>query len=569
MARKARSTYKIRPPIPLEAIVEIENRIGKSLKGWDECPPLFVSPPPERVEGVYFDVAAVVRVVEALRCLRHTKGRWAGVPFDPEPWQIVWVIAPVWGWRKPDGNRVIQTVWWELPRKNGKSTCASGLALVLLAADGEQGAEVYAAAASRDQARIVFDESKKMAMASPALSGKIKLYKSSIYVPKTGSSLKVLSRVAEVAHGLNVSGAIVDEVHVHKSRALIDALETGTGAREQPLIIFITTADEGESTTIYAEKHEYAEKCASGVIDDPTFWCVIWAAEEADDPYSEATWKKANPGYGVTVRPEWIRKEAAKAKETPTYYASFCRLILNRRIRMVARWLPAGAWDASAGLLREDELPGRECYGGLDLASTLDLAAFCLLFPFEDHIRALWRIWCPEATVIERTRTNNVPYETWVRQGWITATEGNVIDYDFIRSEITKLADRYRIKEIGFDPWAATQIVTQLQGDGMTMVPVRQGYATLSAPTKELQKRVLEKCFVHGGNPVLRWCAHNMVLSTDPAGNVKPAKDKSTEKIDPLVAAIIAMDRLMRHAPVRRSVYDERYEQGEAGLVTV
>jgi phage terminase large subunit-like protein len=558
MARKARSTCKTRPPIPLEAIEAIGSRIGRSLKGWDECPPLFVSPPPERVEGVYFDVDAVVRVVQALRCLRHTKGKWAGVPFDPEPWQVVWVIAPVWGWRKPDGKRAIQTVWWELPRKNGKSTCASGLALVLLAADGEQGAEVYAAAASRDQARIVFDESKKMAMASPALSGKVKPYKSSIYVPKTGSAFKVLSKVAEVAHGLNVSGAIVDEVHVHKSRALIDALETGTGAREQPLIVFITTADEGESTTIYAEKHEYAEKCAAGVIDDPTFWGVIWAATEKDDPYSEVTWRKANPGYGVTVRPDWIRKEAAKAKETPTYYTSFCRLILNRRIRMVARWLPEGAWDASAGLLREDELPGRECYGGLDLASTTDLAAFCLLFPFEDHVRALWRIWVPEATVIERTRSANVPYETWVRQGWITATEGNVIDYDRIRADIQGLADRYGIKEVGYDPWNATQIVTQLQGDGLTMVPVRQGYATLSAPTKEMQKRVLEKRFVHGGNPVVRWCAHNMVLSSDPAGNVKPAKDKSTEKIDPLAAAVNAMDRLIRHEDSGESVYEER-----------
>ncbi len=523
-----------------------------------------------------FDVGAVVKVVRALRALRHTKGKWAGRPFEPEPWQIVWIIAPIWGWKRPDGQRIIRTVWIEIPRKNGKSTLASGLALVLLCADGEAGAEVYAAAGSTNQARIVFDEAKKMANASPFLKGKLRPLRSVIEVPRTGSYFRVLSRMADAAHGLNVHGAVVDEVHVHKSRDLIDAIETGTGAREQPLVIFITTADEGAPETIYAEKHERAVQLSRRLIDDPATYGVIWAATEDEDPYSEDTWRHANPGYGVTVRPDWIREEAEKARTTPTYFATFARLILNRRVRVQKRWLPLAAWDATAGLLKAEELEGRECYAGLDLSSTTDITALVLLFTFEDHYRVLPFFWVPEDTVLKRTKEEHLPYETWVREGWIQTTPGNVIDYAAIRAKITGvatddegnrvhlpcLADRYQIRELGYDPWNAMQVVLQLQEDGLTCVEVRQGYASMSAPSKQLIAWVLGKKLRHGGNPVLRWMADNLVMRTDPAGNIKPDKEKSTEKIDGMVALIEAVDRAVRHES-QESTYEEH------GLATV
>jgi phage terminase large subunit-like protein len=551
--RTTRSTCD--PPIPREAIPILEEELGRSLKGWDKAAPLHVSPVPS-VEDSYFDVIAVVRVVKALRALRHTKGKWAGSPLEPEAWQIVWIIAPIFGWKRADGRRVIRTVWIEIPRKNGKSTLASGLALVLLCADGEPGAEVYAAAGSTNQARIVFDEAKKMAGAAPLLAKKLRLLRSVIEVPKSGSMFRVLSRMADAAHGLNVHAAVVDEVHVHRSRDLIDAIETGVGAREQPLIVFITTADEGAPETIYAEKHDMAVRLANGTIQDPAWYGVIWAADDADDPFSEATWYRANPNLGISVRLEYIREEAAKARTTPSYYATFCRLLLNRRVRVAARWLPLATWDASAGLLQADELVGRECYAGLDLASTTDIAALVLLFRFDDHYRALPFFWVPEESILQRSRKDQVPYDAWAREGWIQPTPGNVIDYGFIREKVKSLASQYQILELAYDPWNATQLIQELQEEGLTCVPIRQGVASMSAPTKELMRVVMSKELRHGGNPVLRWMADNMVLKADENGNVKPDKAKSTGRIDGLVALIEALDRASRH-DTTRSIFED------------
>lgn len=526
---------------------------------WEQGKPLYRSPDPSHVPGAWFDQAAVDRVVRALRALRHTKGRWAGRPFEPEPWQIEHIIAPIYGWKGADGLRIVRTAWIEIPRKNGKSTIAAGLGLVGLAADGEMGAEVYSAAASRDQARIVFDEAKRMAQRAPALRGKLKCYAASIVAPSTGGSYKVLSSLVEVAHGLNVHTALVDEVHVHKNRGLIDALETGTGAREQPLILFITTADEGEQHTIYAEKHEYAVKIAAGVIDDPTFYTAIWAADDDDDVYSPATWAKANPNLGVTIAPDFIAKEAQRAQASPTFYASFCRLYLNRRVRVEARWLPLATWDASAGIVDVATLEKQPCYVGVDLASTIDLAAVALLFPREDaSVDVLMRFYIPADNIGERVQRDRVPYDVWVRDGLITATPGNVIDYAFIRKDLNDLAERFDIQEVAYDPWNAMQFVLQLQEeDGFTCVPIRQGYASLSGPTKEAIRLVMAKNLRHGGHPVLRWCADNMVTRQDPSGNLKPDKEHSVERIDGMAALITGLARLTAHAD-ETSVYEER-----------
>lgn len=516
--------------------------------GWPVGKPLWQTPLPPEVPGAWFDQAAVDRVVKALRALRHTKGRWAGLPVELEPWQLEHIVSPVFGWKHPDGSRIIRTAWVEMPRKNGKSTVSSGLALVLLCADGEQGAEVYSAAGSRAQARIVFDEAKKMARATPALSKRLRLLADTISVLKTGSRYQALSRVAEAAHGLNVSGAVIDEVHVHKSRHLIDAIETGTGARSQPLVIFLTTADDGDETSIYAEKHNYTVQLAQRVVSDPTFYGVIWAAEENDDPFDERTWRKANPGLGVTVSLEYIRQEAHRAKQLPAYLPTFLRLSLNRRVRAENRALNIADWDASAGLVVEDQLAGRICYGGLDLASTLDIAAFLLAIPSEDGTYdLLCRFWTPEATLAERERRDRVPYRLWVDQGVLLTTPGEVIEYGAIEREIGRLGERFDIREIAFDRWGAAQVRQNLEAAGFVMVQQGQGFASMSAPTKELLGLVISKRIRHGGHPVLRWMADNLVTLSDSAGNVKPDKAKSRQKIDGMVAAIMALDRATRN----------------------
>lgn len=540
--------------------------MGKTTRSTSKAP-LWQTPLPPDVPGAWFDQAAVDKVVRALGALRHTKGRWAGRPLELEDWQLEHIVAPIFGWRHsldadPEsgvapGSRIFRTAWVEMPRKNGKSTVSSGLALVLFSADGEDGAEVYSAAGSQKQAEIVFGESRKMALASPKLKPRLQILKDSIVAPKNGSVYRALSRVAEAAHGLNVSGAVIDEVHVHKSRHLIDAIETGTGARSQPLIIYLTTADDGDETSIYAEKHNYTIQLAKGILTDPTFYGVIWAAEETDDPFAESTWRKANPGLGTTVSLAYVRQEAKRAQAIPAYLPTFLRLSLNRRVRAENRALNIADWDTSAGLVAEDKLAGRVCYGGLDLASTTDLAAFVLVFPNDDgSYEVLCRFWTPEATIPERARRDQVPYQFWVDQGQLTATPGAVIEYRAIELEIQRLAERYDIREIAYDRWGAAQMRQNLEGDGLTVVDMGQGYASMSAPTKELLGLVLAKRLRHGGHPVLRWMADNLVVRTDASGNQKPDKEKSRQKIDGMVALIMALDRATRNGH-DRSVYED------------
>ena len=525
---------------------------------WPQGKPLYQTPLPPDVPGAYFDQEAVDRVVKAIGSLKHTKGKWAGSRFELEPWQLEHIVTPIFGWKRADGKRVFRTVWIEVPRKNGKSSLCSGLAVVLLCADGEQGAEVYSAAADRLQARIVFDAAKQMAMGTPQLATRLKFYAQSMAVPKTASSYRVLSKVAEAAHGLNVSGALVDEVHIHKSRDLIDAIETGTGAREQPLVIFITTADQGEQTSIYAEKHEYTVQLAQGVISDPTFYGVIWAADETDDPFLESTWRKANPGLGVTVNLDYIEKEARRAQQSPSYFPTFLRLSLNRRVRSEARFLNLVDWDNTAGIVVAEKLQGRACYAGLDLASSTDIAALELVFPDEDGTYdVLSYFWVPEENILERGRRDKVSYLGWVNGGLITATPGNVIDYEHIKAKIKELGQVYNILEIGYDRWGAVQLSQNLMDEGFTMVPIGQGFASLSPPTKDLERLVLEKKIRHNGNAVLRWMISNTVVQTDAAENVKPNKAKSTGRIDGVVALVMGIDRAIRNESA-----PSKYESG-------
>ncbi len=520
-------------------------------------PPLVETPPPTRVPGAWYDEAAVDRVVRALAGLRHTKGRWARRPLVLEEFQLEHIIGPIFGWKHPNGLRIRRTAWVEMPRKQGKSTMSSGLGIVLLVADGELGAEVYAAAGAKGQARIVHEPAKQMVRWSPALSGKLKVLADVITVPGTGGIFRVVSSVADLAHGLNVSGAVIDEVHVHKNRELIDALETGTGAREQPLIIFITTPDEGDEFSIYADKHTYTRQVASGAIDDPSHHGVIWAADEGDDPFAEETWIKANPGLGVTVQLDYLRKEANKAKASPSYLPTFERLHLGLRRRSVAKFLDLKKWDRAAGTWTNEDWDGAIAWGGLDLSSNTDLTAFGLVTLAEDGWLADTLCWLPEGSLDRVEAQCHVPLRRWAKEGWLRLTEGDVVDYRQVRADIlARVADLgCTVAEIGYDPFAATETVQYLTDEGITMVPIRQTYLSLSPPTKALERLVLGSTvkhprFRHRGHPVLRWMADCIDVARDQNDNIKPAKPdryKSSKRIDGVAAHVNALARALVH----------------------
>lgn len=494
------------------------------------------------------------------KLLHHSKGEWAGQPFALQAWQRE-VIRELFGWKRADGTRRYRKAYLEIPRKNGKSTLAAGIALLLLFADGEAGAEIYSAAADRGQASIVFDEAKNMTADAPELTKRSQTYKTRVVYPETRSFYQVLSADAFTKHGFNAHGVVIDELHAQPNRELFDVLTTSMGARRQPLLMMITTAGFDRNSVCW-EQHEYALKVANGVIEDHEWFVRIYAADEADDWQAPATWKKANPSYGVTIKPAYLESEARRAAQTPAYQNTFRRLHLNQWTQQETRWLDLSAWDACGEQpINTSLLAGAPCYGGLDLASSSDIAAFVLDFPTEpgEDDRHTWlpHFYIPSENMIERARKDRVPYDAWVRDGLITATPGNTIDYDFIVRDIVRLGEAYDIREIAFDRWGAFQISNTLQGAGFTMAGFGQGYASMSQPTKELLRIVLDKRLSHGAHPVLRWMADNMVVSQDAAGNVKPEKSKSREKVDGMVAGIMALDRATRHRAAA-SVYEQR-----------
>lgn len=518
------------------------------------------------------------------RRLRHTKGEFAGRPFMLEPWQREGIIRPLFGTIDDEGYRQYRTAYIEMARKNGKSEIAAAVALKLLFADGEPGAEIYSAAADRDQASIVFNVAKDMVEANKGLRKRAKIYRTKVIeVPGTGCVYKAISADAFSKHGFNAHGIIFDELHAQPNRELWDVLTTSTGARRQALVFAITTAG-WDRKSICWEQHEYAEKVLSGKVHDPSFFAYIMAlAERCDvcppdlamscehvDWRNERNWYKANPALGVFRSIAEMRRLVVKAQESPALQNTVRRLYLSQWTKQDERWLDLSAWDRAAGSVDEAELVGKFCYAGLDLASTIDVAAFVMVFPVEVvtetpegneqvqiKFKVVSRFWIPQETVTQRTRKDNVPYESWVQRGLITATPGNVIDHDRIKQDIIELRNKHEIRDIGYDRWNATQLVVNLQDAGFVCTPIGQGFGSLSAPTKDLMTYVLDGSLEHGGNPVLRWMADNMAVTQDAADNVKPDKKKSTEKIDGMVALIMGLDRAVRqgHKP---SVYLKR-----------
>lgn len=516
---------------------------------------------PLNSKDFYFDRQAANRAVRFFETvLVHSKGEWAGQAFKLQRWQKK-IVKDIFGWkRRRDGTRRYKTVYIEVPKKNGKSTLAAGMALYLLCADGEPGAEVYSAACDKEQAAIVFEIAKKMVETSTKLAKLTESYRRSIVVPSTGSSYKVLSADVPTKHGINPHGIIFDELHAQPNRELWDTLTTAPGARRQPLTVAITTAGYDKNSICW-EIHEYAQKVLEGTIRDDSFYAVIFAADKDDDWKDPKTWRKANPNFGVTVKKEFLKEQLKKALESPAYQNTFRRLFLNQWTEQAERWIEMDTWNACIGKIDREELGGRECYAGLDLASTIDIAAFVMVFPpveEEENYKVLPFFWIPEENIRERSLKDKVPYDVWAREGLIEATEGNVIDYASIRQKIKELGETVNIKEIAYDRWGATQISQDLQGMGFTVVPFGQGFASMSPPTKELLNLLMAKKIEHGGNEVLTWMASNMAVKQDPAGNIKPDKSKSSEKIDGIVALIMGLDRAIRHQGKGGSIYEER-----------
>jgi len=497
--------------------------------------------------GLRWDRAAAAFAIGFFGFLKQSKGEWAGQPLTLQPWQA-FVVGSIFGWKGADGTRRFKTAYEELARKNGKSTVAAGIGLLLAFFSGEPGAEVYTAATKRDQARIVHSEAVRMVKASPVLRQRVRVYKDNLNSEATNSKYEPLGADADTLDGLNPNGVIVDELHAHKTRAMLDVLETATGARREPLTFVITTAGvAGES--VYGETHDYAEKVLDGRQQDDTFFAFVAAIDEGDSWQDEACWPKANPNLGVSVKIDDLRRKAEKAKAMPGALMAFLRLHLNVRTQVHSAWLDIDRWDACAAGVEAAALEGRECYAGLDLASTTDVAALVLLFSDGGAYDVLPCFWVPENACRQRERTNKTRFDAWVRAGLVEATPGDVIDYDRIRAKINELNERYHVKEIAIDRWNSTQLAAQLGGDGFEVVGFGQGFASMSAPTKELEGLILSGRLRHGGHPVLRWMAGNVAVEQDAAGNLKPSKKKSTEKIDGVVALVMALGRAMLAPP--------------------
>lgn len=535
-----------------------------------KCPPLIKTPEPSRVRGAVFDPDRVDKVLRAFAALRHVSGQWAGLPLKPDPWQVAYILAPVFGWvvwNVDAGGyvRIIREMYVDVPRKNGKSTLLAGIAIYMLAADGEKGAQIVTAATSEKQAGFVFNPIKTLAHDSPALKRHVHATAKKVVHPKTGSYIEVISSVADAQHGANLHFVCIDELHVHKTPDLVETLETGTGSRQQPLVGIITTADTGKPGTIYARKRMYVEQLARRAIKDPATYGVVWAAPKGADPFVEATWRAANPGYGISPTRSYMRAEAAKAKNSPADRAKFERLHLGIRTRQVTKFLTLEAWDRNASLVYEDKLAGRETFGGLDLASTSDLTALCWLFPAadpNDGFDALWRMWTPEENLPDLDKRTAGEASVWKRQGLLTVTPGNVADYDIVRAQINADREAFQVRGVAFDPWNSSQLVNDLLSDGAPMIKTAQTLQRLSAPTKELQKLLLEgtvkkPMFRHGGNAAVRWQADNFAVWMDANGNVKPDKANAADKIDAIAAAINALGLYLDVGPKKRSKYED------------
>ena len=498
--------------------------------------------------GLYYDTEAADHVFQFfMRYLRHWEGSYSGQAFELQPWQFFTLGVP-FGWkREATGLRRFTHSYEELPRKQGKTAKAAGTATYLLVADGEPGAQVYAVGTKRDQARIVLNAAGQMVLRSPALRSRLEVLRHNIAFVPAASKFETLGSDSDTLDGLNVHGAIFDELHAYKDRHLYDVVDTATGARDQPMLAMITTAGLYNREGIGWKQHEYAQKVLDGVLEDDSFFGFIASTDPKDDWTKPKAWKKANPGWGVTVFEDRVRKAYTKAIGTGAEN-TFRRYYLNHWVNTDAKWLDMEKWRSCGGPLDLEKLRGRPCFGGIDLARMHDLSALALFFPEHngDRPAVVMSYWIPETDIVDRSRRDRVPYLDWKEAGLITATDGSTTDFRVIERDLAELTKIFKPQEVAFDPRFADQIVQNLSDAGITMVEHSQSPAALALPTEELGRLVLSGELRHGDDPVLGWMASNVVVRTNADGLRKPDKAKSTERIDGIYALVMAIGAHIR-----------------------
>lgn len=493
-------------------------------------------------------------------CLRHVKGEWAGTPIVLEPWQKA-IIGNLFGWKRPDGMRRYRTALLYLPRKNAKTTLAAGIVVFVGSCDGEAGAEIYSAAADREQAQLVFVIAREMILAKKELKDRTQIYKKAIVFEDGLSSYKSISADAATKHGYNAHLVVVDELHAQPNSDLVEVLETSQASRRQPLMIYLTTAD-FKRESICNSTLEYACKVRDGKIEDESFLPVIYAASEKDDWKSEDTWRAANPNYGISVKADYIKRKCKKAEDTPRFENTFKRLHLNIQTDTDVKFFAMDRWDSCTDYIGEEVLAGRSCYAGFDLATNTDIAGYVLLFPWDDEKYVILpRLFIPKDNLWKRVRVDKVPYDIWATDGHLTITPGNAIDYSFIKESFWRDAEKYKIEKCAFDRWGFEALRQQFISEGVPedmFIAFGQGYASMSAPMKALERIVLAEKLIHNGHPILKWMASNTVVMEDARENIAPNKKKSPEKIDGIVMTIMALGLAITQPPEEPSVYEGR-----------
>ena len=488
----------------------------------------------------YFNKEAASKAIGFIETFcTHTKGELAGKPLLLEDWQKK-IIGDLFGWKQENGLRKYRTALIQLPRKNGKTTLAASIICYVLFSEKERGNELYAAAGDRGQANILFSIVSNMVLQNKELSSRAKVFRNSITNESKGNFFQAISSDSKTKHGYSAGCVIMDELHVQPNRDLYDTLLTSTGARIEPLFISITTAGYNKNS-IGWEVYNYAKQVQNKLIEDSSFYSAIYEAELDDDITDEEVWKKANPNYGISLRKEYMRRESQRAVDVPSYQNTFKRLMLNIWTDSQTAWIGAKEWELCEGDVDLQKLKNKECYLGLDLASTRDISALVLLFKEDEKFIVVPYFFIPEENAKKRSDRDKVDYVTWIRDGHIIATSGDVVDYNFIKQKILDLGKEYLIQSICYDRWNASQLVIDLQNEGVPMEPFGQGFVSMSAPSKQLEALILGKEIIHDGNPAAKWMIANTVMEEDAAGNIKPSKKKSSEKIDFSVALIMSI----------------------------
>lgn len=485
------------------------------------------------------------------------KGTWTGQPFRLLPWQRS-LIGNLYGWSRPDGTRRFRECGIWIPRKNGKTELLAPLGLYHLLADDEPTPEVVSFAADRKQAKLVFERARTMIRAEPELESRVEVYQNRIVAPSLGGVWAAMSSDAPTAHGLHVSFAIGDEIHaMGNRRELWEAIQTSMGARMSPLLVSITTAGTLRESLEW-DQYDYACKVRDGIIENPAYLPVVYEALESMDWRTPEAWATANPSLGTSLQERWIAEECKRAQEQPSYETPFRTLHLNQHVTADVRWVRMADWDDCMNAVEDDRLTGLPCYLGIDLGEVSDLTSLTAVWLDGDeaHVRS-WS-YAPEDGAERRQKRDRVPYLDWSRQGWLKLTPGDATDYEFLRAEVKRIVERHKVVAVGYDPNNAGGLAQQLQNDGLNLKRVPQSFLHMSGPTRRWEAAIVGRKMHHDGNPVLTWAMSNTVVELDYNNNPRPSKRRSVEKIDPVVAGIIALAVALDGTPLIRSPYEDR-----------